>query len=1027
MLRTIIQSVHDVRGLSRLFVELGYQVADGPRYDGARAIARWHAFEVVGATNPEPVHAARALAGVIARHGTRGCAAAVGGNTIAIAAPRIAADGASRALVVDLADPSPFAIRQLQDLAPRPRSTALAHALRVAEVLSSEAAGTQFFAVFRATLERMQASLPSDRGTAADRRLATLLTLTRVLFLYFVQAKGWLDGNTGYLRQVLDDALAQRRPFHRTVLEPLFFGTLNRAPSRRTASRRSLRIPYLNGGLFEHHAVERRLGPVRFPNDCWRDTFDSLFERFRFCVSESSEVDAIAPDMLGRVFERLMEGDERRRSGTFYTPESVVGEIVEAAVHSALVSRSGITPESMERAHAGMPLADSARRRLSRALRQIRLLDPAAGSGAFLLGALHHLTTLRLRALPHEERPGPWTVRRGVLRENLFGVDINPVAVRLTELRLWLAVVADDPSTDISKVEPLPNLDGVVRQGNTLLDPIGTARRLLWHWSPAVHRTAHQVEEERRRVFDAREDAKHPALRRLRTTEFALAKALLFKARDAAARSLDELNTAANDRDLFGKQKGLTTEQRQHVRRVGRNRAAIERAIANLEEGTLPFFSFDVHVPEVVARGGFDVVVGNPPWVRAERLSPDERRLFGDRFRWWRAGGTRGYRHLPDLSLAFLERSLELAAPSGAVAMLMPSKLASAGYAGAARSSLVRETTLRYLHRVPDSEASEFGATTYPLALVATKGTAPPLHRVHLDFAREGSVAQDRLDAAGPWILASDGLLDALDALAKSGTPLEDIGYPALGVKSGADSVFVGVVERAGHQITVVRFAEGSVPIETDMLRPALRGRDVGPFAVRSGRVVLWCHDRSGKPRPSLPRLADAYVRRHEQALQRRSDYRRGPIWGVFRTGPALAPHRVTWPDIARRPRAVALSASIAPDAIPLNTCYVHAAPDQEGALVTAAVLNSTWAEAFVHAHADEARGGYRRVNARVVGAIPLPQHGPQRASLCDLSLLAHNDSRHVTRQDIDAAVARALGLTQSVQERLRRYLADSR
>jgi len=78
-----------------------------------------------------------------------------------------------------------------------------------------------------------------------------------------------------------------------------------------------------------------------------------------------------------------------------------------------------------------------------------------------------------------------------------------------------------------------------------------------------------------------------------------------------------------------------------------------------------------------------------------------------------------------------------------------------------------------------------------------------------------------------------------------------------------------------------------------------------------------------------------------------------------------------------------------------------------------------------VRAHADEARGGYRRINARVTGAIPIPDQGPSRTALCDLSFIAHQDPRHVTRQDLDAAVARALGLTERVQERLRRSVSD--
>src|SRR6185436_3880129 len=226
--------------------------------------------------------------------------------------------------------------------------------------------------------ESMSASL-GRRGTPVERRTAALLPLTRILFLYFVQAKGWLDGRPDYLRRLLDTSLARRRHFHRSALHPLFFGTLNRKPGDRSATIKLGKIPYLNGGLFEPHPVERRLGPVVFPNHLWRDAFDGLFERFRFTVHESQRADAIAPDMLGRVFERVMEPGDRHHTGTFYTPESVVRQVVNAAIETAL----GPSPRQA-------------------ALRTLRVLDPAVGSGAFLLGALERLTELRRGASKRE-------------------------------------------------------------------------------------------------------------------------------------------------------------------------------------------------------------------------------------------------------------------------------------------------------------------------------------------------------------------------------------------------------------------------------------------------------------------------------------------------------------------------------------------------------------------------------------------------------------------------------------------------
>jgi hypothetical protein len=311
-----IRCARSARDLSHLFALLRYQPEDQPDQGGAQMVARWHGFHVVACWSDAPRDAARTLARRLGATSRRALAVAVGSAELALAAPRTGAPGITPLLAVPRERPPSLALQALQDLAPRRGDLGLAHALRVAEVLSAEGAGERFFRLFRVLLERMARSLPARIG-AGDRRAVALIALTRVLFLYFVQAKGWLDGRPDYLRSLLDDALAAGRDFHGQVLRPLFFGTLNRPPATRSRRLRLGDIPYLNGGLFEPHPVERRVGRFAFSNALWRDAFDQLFERFRFCVREAEEVNAVAPDMLGRVFERVMDDGERHATGTF--------------------------------------------------------------------------------------------------------------------------------------------------------------------------------------------------------------------------------------------------------------------------------------------------------------------------------------------------------------------------------------------------------------------------------------------------------------------------------------------------------------------------------------------------------------------------------------------------------------------------------------------------------------------------------------------------------------------------------------
>ncbi|MDH3457780.1 MAG: hypothetical protein OER90_13155, partial [Gemmatimonadota bacterium] len=409
----------------------------------------------------------------------------------------------------------------------------------------------------------------------------------------------------------------------------------------------------------------------------------------------------------------------------------------------------------------------------------------------------------------------------------------------------------------------------------------------------------------------------------------------------------------------------------------------------------------------------------NPPWVRAERLAPAFRVRLSQRFRLWRSQDKSGFAHLPDLSVAFLERFLELAAPGGAVALLVPSKVASAGYGEAMRHHLVRETTVRYLHRLPDRQAARFGATTYPLAIIAQKAAPPHDHRIQLGFGTSAGVRQAALQGPGPWILVPSRGREALERFRASGVPLRDVVTPQLGVKTGADDVFVGKLIAKRGALAVVRFGSEEVPIEIGVLRPIVRGRDVKPFRTSATRVIVWACDRRGRPSPSLPPRAAAYLERHRARLEQRSDYRGGPLWTVFRTGSALAPNRIIWPDIARRPCAVMLDATNQHDALPLNSCYIASVRTRMTALAITAILNSSWFAALAAVIASEARGGYRRVNASVVAQLPVPR---TQRGLSDLAAVTERAQRNddISLDDVDAAVAEALDLSPTVRHELK-------
>jgi len=857
-------------------------------------------------------------------------------------------------LEVSLDQPDPAAVAALERISALRDLPPLEAAARLADLLAIEPLGTRFFRQFRNTFERFRLAMP-EGPAASDHGSLALLQLTRVLFLYFVQSKGWLDGRDDFIARAVDDCLSRRRPLHRHLLRPLFFGALNRPLAQRGAiARRFDRIPFLNGGLFEPHLLERRW-KVDIPTPAWRDAFDTLFEAFHFTTREG-EGGVVAPDMLGRVFEGLMDAEQRHRSGTYYTPASLVERLVGFAV-------------SVHAEHSSVPLAD------------MTILDPAVGSGAFLLGAMDHLVSLTRG--PYETAA---TARRRVLARNLFGVDLDPTAVRLAELRLWLAVIADDETTNPEAVPPLPNLDAVVRQGDTLWSRQGLHR-------PDADVAAH-LRQSRHSAITAAGGAKRPALRALRRAEEAAEASSVARSIEVVEARIAELLEQGRSETLFGEQQGLTREEKAQLAGARMERRELRASSRRLtRDGSLPTFDYAVHFADVMAAGGFDLVIGNPPWVRSEALPRALRQRLAQRYRLFRPSGNRGYQNYPDLAVAFVERGLELTREGGVMALLIPAKLRHAGYASALRRALAAATTLHAVADMPPDDARAFDATVYPMALVTRRACPPAAHHTRTTLHPGGPfTAQSSLEGDGPWMLAGEVAGRVAERLARDCQPFRERWQCALGVKTGADDVYL----------------TREPDIEPQLMRHAVRGRDIRPGIVVSTRWIRWPCDELGNALPALPPRAAAYFKSKRDRLSRRADYRDGPPWTLFRTRAALGAHRVVWPDLARRLEAAALTGH-ASAFIPMNTCYVLNAPNGTAACVIAALLNSTWIRALATMRAPLAASGFRRFNARVIENLPFPAGTLEDAALVHVVIGPPSDNASVA---IDERVAQLLELT---------------
>jgi hypothetical protein len=517
-----------------------------------------------------------------------------------------------------------------------------------------------------------------------------------------------------------------------------------------------------------------------------------------------------------------------------------------------------------------------------------------------------------------------------------------------------------------------------------LLDPLTLAGSLggrgIRVGGPEVRRLA----AARRTLFDLAGPGKRAAQAELGRAETSLARRLLAQAASGLEEAISELMVAAKDRDLFGRRRGLAPAERAWLSRSRGSLRDLRSAARRVErDGTVPFFSFESHFGDVALRGGFDVVAGNPPWVRAERLPPRVRETLAARYSCWRAAGTgTGFAHLPDLAVAFTERALELVRPGGVVALLVPAKLATSGYAEALRQRLTHSTRLDRAAPLAEPASRAFAAAVYPMALVAARADPTGVETTTTTLGPKPgapAIPQRLLQSAGPWVLVPDA--DRVARRLRAAFPtVGDRWTPQLGVKTGADEVFLVSAACAGT-------------------RPAVRGRDLGAWRCDARLHLLWTHGPDGRPLPRLASEMAARLAPHFGRLRRRADYRAGAPWQLFRTALARAPHRVLWPDLGRRLSAAVPEAAI----VPLNTVYGIATRDADEAVALAALLNSRWLTALARLVADPARGGFHRFNARVVRDLPAPIAGsPVWAALAALG---------ARREPADDAVADAFEL----------------
>ncbi len=424
----------------------------------------------------------------------------------------------------------------------------------------------------------------------------------RIVFLYFLQSKGWLAGNLHYMHDLFYDASDEvKGDFLDKVLEPMFFGLLNTRPEDRSSAPlvngvgvkyipNADEIPYLNGGLFQQEKIDEV--DSCFPAGMFQSLFD-FFDSYNFTIDENDPNDAevgVDPEMLGKIFENLLE--DNKDKGAFYTPKEIVRYMCQESLTAYL--QTGIedaevkehianfvkTNDVEELGGASSELAMS----IDQKLIDVKICDPAIGSGAFPMGLLRELYACR-KSIEIFEEDNAADIKRHIIQNNIYGVDIEKGAVDIARLRFWLALIIDE-----KEPMPLPNLDFKIMQGNSLLESYKGV----------------DLDVTSKKLKTGKDTKKTRGVLSLGFEETDVQKTI---------QDLVKSYFSITDHTLRAQRRQQIDKYvKDYIKVCAEGNHEVQDAVDELEIPNDQFFLWHTYFADVFEKGGFDIVIGNPPY-----------------------------------------------------------------------------------------------------------------------------------------------------------------------------------------------------------------------------------------------------------------------------------------------------------------------------------------------------------------------------------------------------------------------------
>ena len=669
----------------------------------------------------------------------------------------------------------------------------------IAEAFNVEPVTKEFFQTYRWLFEEAKEQITGFTPAEEEQKhLFTQTLFNRLMFVYFLSRKGWLkfDGNTDYLKALWTnyDPKASTGNFYLTRLRTLFFNGLNNPDAGNLPEYEKAligEVPFLNGGLFEETDLDKHKN-IEIPDETIGHILADLFDRFNFTVMESTPYDvevAVDPEMLGKVFEELVTG--RHDSGAYYTPRPVVSFMCREALKGYLEGKeTGLDADAITRfvdEHDTSGISLIGAPRVSEALSDVTVVDPACGSGAYLLGIMQEL--IELQTILYNigvDAKKIYDLKLEIIQRNLYGVDIDEFAVNIAMLRMWLSLAIDYEG---EKPEPLPNLDLKVICGDSLLGPDPSA-------GVEIQGTLGQDAGQMQQLGQLKAD---------------YMRASLGPDKERLKKDIEDAEREVRD-SLGG---------------------------TGVAEGTVDCRLEFVEV--FAANRGFDIAIANPPYVQLQKDSGHLGRIYKD-------CGYATFTRTGDIYQLFYERGCQMLKPSrGLLAYITSNSWLKAEYGKSTRRYFSeRQTPLLLLELGKDVfESAIVDSGVLMLREGGRSQTFPAvdMDKVNaIDIPPEPSVwGQVRPNGDAPWSTLSHAEQQVMDKMQAKGTLLREWDLRInRGILTGYNKAFI--IDHFAKEALIA-----ADPKSAQIIKPVLRGRDIERYRVDwAGLYLINTHNGYG-------------------------------------------------------------------------------------------------------------------------------------------------------------------------------------